>query len=188
MGEYRQAFKNSDLILNMGYTKGYKNTSSKKISGDKSHFFTKFTKNFYGDNDSETNFTLQTQDVSNDKYLKLYKIESNLVDYNQNYLENSLNFSHTNNDYFLSVDASIYETLKETYNDKYEYIFPDILFDKNLFQSQNLGILDLQSNLKINNYDSNKTSKILINDFDWTSKNINTGHGISSKFIGKLKM
>ena len=115
MGEYRQAFKNSDLILNMGYTKGYKNTSSKKISGDKSHFFTKFTKNFYGDNDSETNFTLQTQDVSNDKYLKLYKIESNLVDYNQNYLENSLNFSHTNNDYFLSVDASIYETLKETY-------------------------------------------------------------------------
>ena len=24
MGEYRQAFKNSDLILNMGYTKGYK--------------------------------------------------------------------------------------------------------------------------------------------------------------------
>ena len=86
------------------------------------------------------------------------------------------------------MDASIYETLKETYNDKYEYIFPDILFDKNLFQSQNLGILDLQSNLKINNYDSNKTSKILINDFDWTSKNINTGHGISSKFIEKLKM
>ena len=85
------------------------------------------------------------------------------------------------------MDASIYETLKETYNDKYEYIFPDILFDKNLFQSQNLGILDLQSNLKINNYDSNKTSKILINDFDWTSKNINTGHGISSKFIGKIK-
>ena len=66
-------------------------------------------------------------------------------------------------------------------------IFSDILFDKNLFQSQNLGILDLQSNLKINNYDSNKTSKILINDFDWTSKNINTGHGISSKFIGKIK-
>ena len=46
MGEYRQAFKNSDLILNMGYTKGYKNTSRKKKSGDKSHFFTKFTKNF----------------------------------------------------------------------------------------------------------------------------------------------
>ena len=50
--------KNSDLILNMGYTKGYKNTSSKKISGDKSHFFTKFTKNFYGDNDSGNKFYL----------------------------------------------------------------------------------------------------------------------------------
>ena len=35
-----------------------------------------------------------------------------------------------------------------------------------LLQDDNLGILDLQSNLKINNYDTNKTSKIFINDFD----------------------
>ncbi len=187
MGEYRQAFKNSDLILNMGYTKGYANTSSKKNSGDKSHLFTKFNKNFNNSSDSETNFTLQTQDVSNDKYLKLYKIDSNLVDYNQNYLENSFNFLHTNNEFFLSMDASIYETLKESYNDKYEYIFPDILFDKNLFQSQKFGVLDFQSNLKINNYETNKTSKIFMNNFDWRSKEINFDNGLNSKFIGKVK-
>ena len=124
MGEYRQAFANSNLILDMGYTEGYKNTTSKKISGDKSHFFTRFTKNFTNNENSETNFSIQTQSVSNDKYLELYKIKSNLIDYNQNYLENSFNFSHNNEDYFLSMDASIYENLKETYNDKYEYIFP----------------------------------------------------------------
>ena len=28
MGEYRQAFKNSNLMMNMGYTEGYKNTTT----------------------------------------------------------------------------------------------------------------------------------------------------------------
>ena len=39
LGEYRQAFKDSNLILDFGYTEGYKNNSSLKKSGDKSHFF-----------------------------------------------------------------------------------------------------------------------------------------------------
>ena len=187
MGEYRQAFKSSNLILNMGYTDGYKNTSKKKTSGNKSHFFTKFTKSFNNNINSDTNLTMQTQSVSNDKYLKLYKIDTDLIDYNQNYLENSINFSHTSAEYFLSLDASVYETLNENYNDKYEYILPDILFDKNLFQSQSLGILDLQSNLKINNYETNKTSQTFINDFDWMSKSFNYQNGLNSKFIGKIK-
>ena len=38
-GEYRQAFKESDLIINLGFTEGYKNTSNTKKSGNKSHFF-----------------------------------------------------------------------------------------------------------------------------------------------------
>ena len=37
-------------------------------------------------------FDLTVQQVSNDKYLKLYKIQSNLVDYNQDNLETSLSF------------------------------------------------------------------------------------------------
>ena len=125
--------------------------------------------------------------MSNDKYLELYKIKSNLIDYNQNYLENSFNFSHNNEDYFLSMDASIYENLKETYNDKYEFIFPDILLDKNLYQSQSFGILDLQTNLKINNYDTNKTSKLLTNDFNWKSKYFNFKNGLRSSLLGKIK-
>ena len=33
------------------------------------------------------------QNTRNDKYLKLYKIDSNLVDYNTDILENSLNYT-----------------------------------------------------------------------------------------------
>ena len=95
VGEYRQAFNNSNLIFNMGYTKGYKKTNSKKTKGDKSHLFSEFNHNFKEINNVVSNLTVKTQDVSNDNYLKLYKIESNLVDYNQNYLENSINYSRT---------------------------------------------------------------------------------------------
>ena len=175
------------MILNMGYTNGYKKTNSKKTPGDKTHIFSKFTHNFKTKDDVESNFTFQTQDVSNDKYLKLYKIETDLIDYNQDYLENSINYTKTSNDYFFSFDGSIHETLKADYNDKYEYILPEILFDKNLFQSENLGILDLQTNLKITNTDTNKTSKKLINDLEWNSKDFNFQNGLSGKFISKIK-
>ena len=42
IGEYRQAFKNSNLIFDFGYSEGYKNTSDTKKPGDKSHFFANF--------------------------------------------------------------------------------------------------------------------------------------------------
>ena len=44
---------------------------------------------------------------------------------------------------------SIYETLKNGYNDKYEYIYPEITFDKNIFSNQSLGSIDYDTNLKI---------------------------------------
>ena len=58
--------------------------------------------------------------------------------------------------YFLGLDTSIYETLKENYNDKYEYILPEITVDKNLLSNNVIGNIDLQTNFKIHNYDTNK--------------------------------
>ena len=39
VGEYHQAFKNSNFYADFGYTEGYKKTSETKKAGDKSHFF-----------------------------------------------------------------------------------------------------------------------------------------------------
>ena len=186
-GEYRQSFEKSNLILNFGYTEGYKKTSSTKQPGHKSHFFSKFIKNFKGKNNSENSFQLSLQEVSNDKYLKLYKIQSTLVDYNADTLQNTLDFSHENNDLFLGIKASSYETLKDSYNDKYEYILPDITLDKNLFSNDILGSLDFQSNLKVHNYDTNKFTKFLVNDFGWKYKNLNLNNGVTGRLLGKFK-
>lgn len=186
LGEYRQAFKNSNLILDMGYTDGYKNISSTKKAGKKEHFFSKFTKNFIGKNGSQNSLDISLQNTNNKKYLKLYKIDTILADHNKDILENSINFSHQNVDLFFGFNSSIYESLKDNYNDKYEFILPDITLDKNLM-SNNFGNLNLQSNFQIHNYDTNKTNKFLVNDFIWDIYEQNFQNGLNSKLIANIK-
>ena len=186
-GEYHQALKDSSLIADFGFTEGYKKTNSLKKGGDKSHFFAKYTKNFTNKKNSENNLSISFQDVSNDKYLKLYKIKSNLVDYNIDTLESSINFTHQSDDMFLGIDGVVYETMKEDYEDKYEYILPEITIDKNLFNDEKLGSLELLTNLKVRNYDTNKFENFLVNDLNWESKNKILNSGINSKILGNLK-
>ena len=52
------------------------------------------------------------------------------MDYKEQLLENSIDFTHENDDLFFGFNASLYETLKEDYNDKYEYIYPEITLNK----------------------------------------------------------
>ena len=187
LGEYRQAFKSSNLIFDFGYTSGYKNTTSTKKPGDKSHFFSKFVKNFRGKNNSDNNFELSFQNVSHDKYLKLYNINTSLVDQETDTLNNSINFNHENENLFVGLQASVYETLKEGYNDKHEYILPEITVDKNLVSSLKYGNVDFQSNLKVHNYDTNKFKNFFINDFDWKYKSFNFLSGVKGSLLGKFK-
>ncbi len=186
LGEYHQALRNTNFFADFGYTEGYKKTSASKKSGEKSHFFSKIVRNFKGTNNSENTLDISLQDVSNDKYLKLYKIKSNLVDYNSDTLKNSINFTHSNEDLFFGINATSFETLKENYEDKYEYIFPEAFLSKNLFKNT-LGNLDLETNLKVHNYDTNKVTKFLVNDFNWNSKEIFFDTGVSSEILGSIK-
>ena len=187
MGEYHQVFKDSSFLTDFGFTEGYKKTSVTKKSGNKSHIFAKFVKNFTGKDGSENSLNISVQNVSNDKYLKLYKIKSNLVDYNKDTLESSLEFTHETDDIFFGMNASIYETLKDNYTDKYEYIAPEIIFNKNLFNNDKFGSLDLQTNLKTHNYDTNKLTNFFVNDLNWRFKDINFNTGINTKILGNIK-
>ena len=187
LAQYNQAFKNSNLLFDFGFTEGYKKTSSSKRPGKKSHYFLNYMKNFLGNNNSQNTLNLSLQEVSNDKYLKLYKIKSNLVDYNNDTLENFISFTHQDEDIFFGFNSSVYETLKDNYNDKYEYILPEITFNKNLLTDNQFGSIDLQTNLKVHNYDTNKFSKFLVNDFDINLKETLFENGIKGKFISKFK-
>ena len=188
LGEYRQAFLNSDLVLDFGYSGGYKKTSSKKKKGDKSHFFSNFTKKFNLDN-REANLEVNIQSISDKKYLKLYRIESTLIDnYQTNSLKNFINYEYFDNekDQFFNLHSSIFTDLSDEYNDKYEYILPELNFNKNLY-SDNLGFGNVNSNMKVSNYDTNKYEKYFINDFDWTIDKSIGNMPYDGKFIIKLK-
>ena len=185
VAEYQQAFEDTNLITEVGYTQGYKKTTTKKTKGEKSHLFAQLTKNFK--NKGETTLDLKIQDISNDKYLKVYKPESILVDYNEETLENSINIIHEKEDIFFGLNALMYETLKEDYNDKYEYIIPEVTLAKNLFNDPYLGNFELETNFKVHNYDTNKLASFLINDLDWNSKEINHQSGIISRLLGNVK-
>ncbi len=187
LGEYHQAFKNSNLLADFGFTEGYKKTSSSKAAGEKSHFFSKLVKNFNDENNYESTLELNIQEVSNNKYLKLYKIDSNLVDYNTENLENSINFSQEREDQFFGFKASVYETLKSDYEDKYEYILPEFTLDKNLFYKENLGNFELQTNYKVHNYDTNKLTNFLINDINFESDSFVFDKLINNKILANIK-
>ena len=59
-----------------------------------------------------------------------------------------INFTHQEDDLSFSFNASVFETLKDNYEDKYEYILPEITLDKNLFLSENYGNLSCNQIIK----------------------------------------
>ncbi len=168
LGEYKQAFRNSNVTLDFGHTEGYRNASGTKKLGNKSHIFINFLKNFNETDSINKNLEVSLQHVSDKKYLKLYKIDSNLVNYETEVLENFIDYSVLNDDsnHFFSLNASANRTLADSYNDKYEYILPEINYEKQLF-SDKFGYGNFKSDLKIHNYDTNKYSRTLINNFNW---------------------
>ena len=187
LGEYHQAFKNSNLLTDFGYTEGYKKTNKKKAEGSKKHFFTKFAKSFTSNQNYENTLEVNIQKVSNDKYLKLYKIKSNLVDFNEENLKNSFNFSQERDNLFVGFNASIYETLNNNYEDKYEYILPEITLERNLFSKENLGNLELQTNYKVHNYDTNKLTNFLVNDLNFESEENIFDNKINTQILANVK-
>ena len=189
LGEYRQAFRDSNLSFDFGYTQGYKNSSISKKLGDKSHFFSSFIKKFQHDSTKESNLEINLQEVSDKKYLKLYRIKSNLVEnYETSTLENYINYNYFDDeqDLFLDLRASIYTNLDDTYNDKYEYILPEINVNKNLY-SEKFGSGSFNTNIKIHNYDTNKYEKFFVNDLNWTYDKTFTDFPYRGEILTNLK-
>ena len=56
-----------------------------------------------------TPINIFNEHISDDKYLKLYKIKTDLVDYNTDTLKNSIEFTREDEDSFFGFNASVYE-------------------------------------------------------------------------------
>ena len=186
LAEYKQAFKDSRLHIDTSYTEGLRKKTSKTQLGERSHFFLNFFKIFKKGN-RENQIKLNIENASYRKYLKTYKIETDLVDYNKNILENYFSFNSSSEDGFFGFETQAFKDLRDNKQDRYEYITPSITYSKNLSDFKNLGSGNITSNFKIENYETNKTNKSFINDLSWSHKNYLFYNGIKSSILSEIK-
>ena len=187
LAEYRHAFEKSLLLVDAGYNNGYKNTSVKKTSGSKSHFFSQFSMDLLNSEDEFSSLNLNIQQVSGNKYLKQFDINSILASESVDVLENNLTYDYEKGDLSFVAEISAFENLSVNGNDKFEYQLPFITLEKNILSSQNYGFIDLSSNVQVKNSLTDRHEKFLINDFNWVSNKWISEIGLENQFKGILK-
>ena len=128
--QYRQQFNKSYLILETGFTEGYKRISEidSRTSGSRNHMFIKF-KNFSDILFGNTIFDFQVQRSSQENYLKINNISGELFKPDIEDLENKITLTSIGDNKKLAFGASILEDLNESGNDKYEYLIPNIKYN-----------------------------------------------------------
>ena len=186
LAEYRQDFKNSFLIVDAGYTQGYKKTTNKKSSGGRAHFFSNLSIDLVDEEEKNSNIEINLEHVSNDTYLKVYDVNSSLVDKNKSILENTVDFTYQNKDFYFGLTPSAYEDTTKFGNLRHEYLLP-LTIEKNIFSNGKYGVVDLKTDLKVRNYEINKKTEFFVNDFNWKSSKWINKSGLVNYFEGIVK-
>jgi len=186
--ELRQKNKNSNHTVDLShYTSTGENT--------KNHLFYNFNKDYKSDSFDEIELNIKLEQVSDETYLKAYKIESPIIN-NLSNLTNSLGLNLYGENTSITTNLDIYEDLSKQDSDKYEYV-PNFSFSKILDENK---IFNSKGYYK--NYDTNITEKVLINNFEFSSiplflnngvvsekklliKNVNSSASNSTKFKNK---
>ncbi len=182
--EYRESFKNSNLIADFSFNQDEGNTNT--------HFFI----NADGNLNENTLYSLEFQNVTNDNYLAIHDF-SGITETNAL----TARFNSSTLTSFFKIDKEIdsntqFETSVRMYeslnvsndHDKYQYIFPDFNFNKNieLDESYN-GQFSFTSSGYQKNYDTNIYEAQLNNDFNFSSYSYFSDGGILTKYNLKLK-
>ena len=186
LAEYRQAFKNSFLLVDTGYTQGYKKKGGGKTSGGRAHFFSNFNINLIDEKNKNSNLELNIEKISNDTYLKVYDIKSSLVDKNKTILENTIDFTYQDESIYFGLTPGIYEDINKLGHLRHEYLLP-LTIEKNIMTSEKYGFVDLSSNVRIRNYDVDKQTNFFVNNFNWKSNKWLSKFGIENYFEGLIK-
>ena len=171
--EFRQKNKKSDHIADL----------SQFISNDlssKGHLFYNFKKTYVSENFDDIELNINLEQVSDDTYLKAYKIESPIINNTSN-LINSVNLSFYNERQTINTDLNIYEDLSKRDSDRYEYV-PNFSFSKAINNNYSF-----RSRGYYKNYNTNITEKVLINDLEFNSdqKYLDSGILNNKKFLIK---
>ncbi len=171
--EFRQKNIKSDHIADL----------SQFIDSDKDskgHLFYNFKKNYKNNNFDDIEIGINIEQVSDDTYLKAYKVESPIIN-NNSKLSNSINMNLYKKNQTINTKLDVYEDLNKSNNDRYEYV-PNFSFSRIINDNYSF-----RSNGYYKNYNTNISEKVLINNFEFNSnlKYFNNGLTNNQKLLIK---
>ena len=102
-------------------------------------------------------------------------------------LKNTIDYNYQKEDLFFNTKISAFEDLSKTGNERFEYIYPESVLEKNIFMSEKAGILDFKSELMIRNYDVNIQTDVISNQINWVSNSWINNFGLENEILGMLK-
>ena len=193
LGEYRERFKNGDLVIEGGYTQGYQKITSTQTTGSRNHLYGNLNLNFKDKILDESQFSTKIQRVNDATYLRVNKINStsdgfkkNLVRENDTKLTNEVSVNSYGKNETLNLKVAAYQNLTTIKrSDAYEYLTPEIIYSKYNFLNNNN--LNLNSTFRSLNTNTNQNKTSFINNLDHsTSESYNSNLGIGYKFLTKI--
>ena len=175
--EYRQALENSNILSDFSFLVGE--------TGTKAHLFYNIGGNF----DNSTSYELNLQSVKGDNYLKNHKLKetSNLID-DENLLISNFDVKWDFKDSKFDTSFKVYEDLSIGNTDRYQYIFPEYNFSKNIKVPDSYnGVFNFITNGYNKNYSTNINESVLINNFHFKSNDVINKRGIVTNYDLLLK-
>jgi LPS-assembly protein len=181
--EYRQENKNSSHIAD--FSIGSSNFLSSKNT-TKAHFFSNSSFNLNNDFFDESNIKLNLENVTNDEYLKVYKIDGDQIDIDTNTLHSYISLDTEKNDIDFYTSLEVYEDLSKDKQSRHEFIYPNYTIQKRILSEKGNNLI-LKSYGNQRKYNTNLYEGIIINDFEFNSASKFSNAGLVTKYKMLLK-
>ena len=159
-GEYRQVEKNINHIMDLGIFTSEMNNNREP---SKSHFFSNTIIDLEDKIFETSNFEINFEQVTNDTYIKKFKPRSQLID-SENLMHNFVKFNGYDESSSINMTIESYEDLTKNSSDKYEYIYPNVEYTKDILNTKLPGSLNFKSNFYQKLFETNKYKQSLITD------------------------
>jgi len=163
--EYRQENKNSSHVADFSIASS-DFLSSKNTT--KTHFFSNSKFKLNNDFFNQSNIEINLENVTNDEYLKAYKIDSDQIDVDTNTLHSYLSLDAKKNDIEFYTSLEIYEDFTKDKQSRHEFIYPNYALEKRILSEKGNDFV-LKSYGSQRKYNTNIYEGIIINDLKFNS-------------------
>ena len=164
LSTYRQAFKKSNLIIETGYSGGYKRLNKTgRTKGSRNYFFANYDKIADELIFKKNEIKLKIERISQENFVRVNQINTTLFNEDIRELENSIKISSYGENKRLEIRTGIFENLETQDTSKYTYYLPDGIYSYNK---------NLAKKLKLNFNTYFQGSKFLKNQKQFKLRNL----------------